>query len=78
VNDATNGLVVLGSIREQTKQVLKSKPVSNTPAWPLHHAGSYPVGVPVLTAFNAGLQMWEYKPNKPFSPQVAFDHDVSS
>ena len=30
------GLVALGSIRKQTEQARGSKPVSNTPPWPLH------------------------------------------
>jgi hypothetical protein len=30
------GLVVLGSIREQSEQAMGSKPVSNIPPWPLH------------------------------------------
>ena len=30
------GLVVLASIREQAEQARGSKPVRNTPPWPLH------------------------------------------
>jgi hypothetical protein len=36
VGGATPGLVVLGSMRKQDKQVRGSKPVSNIPPWPLH------------------------------------------
>jgi hypothetical protein len=40
------GLVVLGSIRKQAETARGSKPVNNTPSWPLHQLlppGSYPV-----------------------------------
>jgi hypothetical protein len=33
---AIPGLVVLGSIRNQTEQARGSKPVSNNPPWPLN------------------------------------------
>jgi hypothetical protein len=33
---AIPGLVVLGSVRKQAEQARGSKPVSNTPPWPLH------------------------------------------
>jgi len=33
---AIPGLMVLGSIRRQTKQAVRSKPVSSTLPWPLH------------------------------------------
>lgn len=36
MGSAVPGLVVLGSIREQTEQVRGSKPISNIPPWPLH------------------------------------------
>jgi hypothetical protein len=36
VGDAIPGLVVLGSIRKQAEQARGSKPISNTPPWPLH------------------------------------------
>jgi hypothetical protein len=36
VGGAIPGLVVLGSIRKQAEQARGSKPVSNTPPWPLH------------------------------------------
>jgi hypothetical protein len=36
VGGAISGLVVLGSIREQTEQARGSKPESNIPPWPLH------------------------------------------
>jgi hypothetical protein len=29
-------LVILGSIRKQVEQAMRSKPVSSTPPWPLH------------------------------------------
>ena len=35
---AVPGLVVLGSIRKQTKQAMESKPVSTNPSWPLFHS----------------------------------------
>jgi hypothetical protein len=36
VGGTISGLVVLGSIREQAEQARGSKPVKNTPPWPLH------------------------------------------
>ena len=36
VGGAIAGLAVLGSIRKQAEQAMKSKPVSSTPSWPLH------------------------------------------
>jgi hypothetical protein len=36
VGGAISGLVVLGSIREQTEQARGSKPVRNIPEWPLN------------------------------------------
>jgi hypothetical protein len=36
VGDAISGLTVLASIREQAEQARGSKPVKNTPPWPLH------------------------------------------
>jgi hypothetical protein len=36
VGGAIPGLVVLGSIRKQAEQARGSKPVRNTPPWPLH------------------------------------------
>jgi hypothetical protein len=36
VGGVISGLVVLGSIREQTEQARGSKPVSNIPPWLLH------------------------------------------
>jgi hypothetical protein len=36
VGGTISGLVVLGSIREQTEQIRESKPVKNIPPWPLH------------------------------------------
>ena len=35
VGGAIPGLVVLGSIRKQAEQAMRSKPVSSTPPWPL-------------------------------------------
>lgn len=35
VSSAAPGQVVLGWIRKQTEQTTESKPVSNTPPWPL-------------------------------------------
>ena len=36
VGGTISGLAVLDSIREQAEQARGSKPVSNTPPWPLH------------------------------------------
>ena len=36
VGGAIPGLVILGSIRKQIEQARESKPVRNTPLWPLH------------------------------------------
>jgi hypothetical protein len=36
VGGTISGLVVLGSMREQTEQARGSKPVKNIPPWPLH------------------------------------------
>jgi hypothetical protein len=36
VGGAILRLVVLGSIRKQTEQAVRSKPVSHIPPWPLH------------------------------------------
>ena len=36
VGETISGLVVLGSIREQSEQVGGGKPVKNIPPWPLH------------------------------------------
>jgi hypothetical protein len=36
VGGTISGLVVLGSIREQSEQARESKPVKNIPPWPLH------------------------------------------
>jgi hypothetical protein len=49
------GLVVLGSIRKQAEQAMRSKPVSSTPPWPLHQLlplGSSSAWVRVLTSFS--------------------------
>ena len=36
VGGAIPGLVVLGVVRNHSEQTVRSKPVSNTPPWPLH------------------------------------------
>jgi hypothetical protein len=36
VGGTISGSVILGSIREQAEQARGSKPVKNTPPWPLH------------------------------------------
>ena len=36
IRAAIPGLAVLGSVRKQTEQARRSKPVSSTPSWPLH------------------------------------------
>ena len=54
----TPELVVLGSIGKQVEQAMRSKVVSNIPPWHLHqlfNSGSFPVCVPVWTAFSDGL-----------------------
>lgn len=48
-------LVLLGSVREQSKQALVGKPVSSITPWPLHHLlslDSYPIRVPAMTSFH--------------------------
>ncbi|EGV95357.1 hypothetical protein I79_014811 [Cricetulus griseus] len=45
--------MVLSSIRKQAEHVMGSKPVSNTPPWPVQQflpLDSCPVQVPVLTS----------------------------
>jgi hypothetical protein len=36
VGGTISGLIVLGSIGEQTEQARGSKPIKNIPPWPLH------------------------------------------
>jgi hypothetical protein len=36
VGEVTSGLMVLGAIRKQAEQAMKSKPVGRTPPWALH------------------------------------------
>ena len=36
VGGTISGQVVLGSMRKQSKQVMRSKPVGSAPLWPLH------------------------------------------
>jgi hypothetical protein len=70
VGGAILGLVVLGSIRKQAEQAWGSKPVSNTPSWPLPWPPAskfLPVCVPVLTFFGDE----QCKLNKRFLPQLA-------
>ena len=74
------GLVILGSIRKQAEQAMRSKLVSNTPSWPLHQSlppGPYPVGVVVLTSFSDALRCRSVNQINPFL-QVAFGHGVST
>ena len=52
VGGAIPGLVVLGSIREQAEQAKGSKPVSNTPSWPL-----YQLLLPDLLKFQSCLPL---------------------
>jgi hypothetical protein len=67
VDGTISGLVVLGSIREQTEQARGSKPVRNIPPWPLHLTclSSSPDFLWFLSA------IWKYRLNKPFPPQLA-------
>lgn len=49
------GLMVLGSIKNQADQVMRSRPVSTTPPWLMHQLlppSFCPVPVPVLASFN--------------------------
>lgn len=55
---AIPALVVLGSTRKWLEPVIRRKPVSSTPPWPLHHLlppGSCPAWVAVFTAFDDEL-----------------------
>ena len=51
-------VVVLGSLRKQSEQALRSKPVSSNPPWPLHQLlllGSYPELVSAFSAFDTDI-----------------------
>jgi hypothetical protein len=71
VGGTISGLVVLGSIREQTEQARGSKPAKNIPPWPLHQ-----LLLSDLVRFQSWLPWWwtaawKCKLNKPFPPQLA-------
>ena len=73
-------ILVLGSIRKQAEQAKRSKPVSSTPVWPLHHLlppGSCTVWVPVLISFNE-QRCGSVSQIKQFSLPFAFYHGISS
>jgi hypothetical protein len=63
-------LVVLGSIRKQAEQAMRSKPVSSTHPWPLP-PGSYPASL------SNRLLSGNISKTNPFLLQVAFGHGVS-
>jgi hypothetical protein len=52
VGGTVSGLVVLGSIREQTEQARRGKPVKNIPLWPLHQ-----LLIPNLLEFQSWLPL---------------------
>jgi hypothetical protein len=75
VGGAIPGLVVLGSIRKQAEQIMKSNPVSSILPQPLHHLlppGSCPVRVPVLTSFSDRLQCGSVIQINSFLPNLLF------
>ncbi|EGW13404.1 hypothetical protein I79_023258 [Cricetulus griseus] len=60
---------------------MRSSPVSSTPPWPLNQLllpGSFTACVPALTSFDDKLCCGSVSQNKPFPPQLAFGHSVSS
>lgn len=70
VGDAVSGPVVLGSMRKQADQVMRSKPVSSAPPW---LPGSYCF---ILTFFN-DEQQYENVSQINFLPNLLFGHGVS-
>ena len=75
---AIPGLVVLGSIRKQAEQPMRSKPVSGTPPWSLHQllsSSSYSY-VPILTSSIDGPQSRWVNQINPFLPGLLFRHCV--
>ena len=71
VGGAISGLVALGSIRKQAAQIMKSKPVSSTPLWPLHElllpASCWSSHSDILRWWTV---LWKCKQNRAFSPQL--------
>lgn len=81
VDGAISRLVVLSALRNQAQQAKKSKPVGNTPSWPLHQL--FPLGfcfvwVPALTSLSGELWCGTVKWGKPFPSWVTFGHCVLS
>lgn len=67
-------LVFPGSLRKQTEETMGSKPVSNSPPWPLHQF--LPL-VPALFEFLSDFLWWitvtwKNRPNNPFHCQITF------
>ena len=64
-------LVVLGSVRKQAEQGMRSKPVCSTSPWFLHQL--LPLRTQPCWPFPSdGLWFWTYKQNKPFPPPLTF------
>ena len=70
-----SGLVVLGSVRKQAEQAMRSKPVSSTPPLPPHQL--LPPGSCLVEFLSSLLLVVIQEWNKPFPPLVAFNQDVS-
>jgi hypothetical protein len=76
VGGAIPGLVVLDTIRKQTEQAMRSKPVSSTPPWSPHQLlpqGPCPVCVLVLTSFSDAL-WWSRSQINRFLFSLLFGH----
>jgi hypothetical protein len=72
VGEVIPGLVVLGSIRKQAEQAMKSKPVSSIPPWPLHRPLSpgsctalYEFLPYLLSRMNCHMELWMKWPPPP-------------
>ena len=78
VGGAIPGLVVLGSIRRQAEQAMESKPGSSSPPLLLHQLLPPGPCLESLITIIDRLQFGTVNYSKPFSPQVAFGHDVLS
>jgi hypothetical protein len=79
VGGAIPGLGVLGSIRKQTEQARRSKPVKNILPYPMASASapaSWPAWVPVLTSFGDEEQCGSVSWINPFLPSLLLGHDV--
>jgi hypothetical protein len=74
VGGPTPGLLVLGSIRKQVEQAMKSKPVSSALPWPLHQLlPSGPCVFEFLSWFpSIRTVIWKCKSNKPFLYKILF------